>query len=1060
MANREIKYELVIDAQRALQQARATGVELTKVEQLVQERNQALQEEFRAEAARLEMARRERTAEEAAQVEVQRRTEAAQQVQRELEELTKRRTALEISGMDDEQERRMALIEAQFAAESERIEQLLQLRLRAGEITRAQLEEQREEFDRLIDAAMRLRVQELEQQFTLATDRIERGGLQAQLAVSSLSRGIESAARFTSSWQSGLRGVLFQVIPLTNRLARMRVELAGKQTLMQAITAALGGPAGMVALLTALGTAAVVAGPRIAGMFRNSREEAERARREYDEALQSIRRFEDRDRQTFTGGPEEAARQLTEAATRAAELRDRIRELERERGPLAFMLDFEAASESVLEITRQRVDVLDDEIAARQRLLDDENALLNQAQEFLRTREQERRIAERQNEIGSESNELIRLRARLEDEMRSDRERALFQAEQQLEADLRLATTTELRTQAEEAHRRRVFEINREFDEREAREAQRHAADRLRREEEIARTIFAARLELMADGLERELTVLRQQEAERLAIVRGSAEAEQLVRQATALRTAAVLAEAAQRRNRLEQESLEFLDGVQDRIRLRAAATEEAREQIEIEALQRRIRRIDEQIAAEEALAAEQRANLKKDSIEEAEFIREMEEGIERLRRERVQAEQDALDAADDRRRRDLQAERDHLQRMQDLDDRRRRVLGESEEVLIRERIASIEAQLAVAARGTQEERVLYEALAEAKIDLLDEVLRKQEELIAAAERYGQTVIAAITDAARHESRISDAAAREEERRFQEREDRLREQLQNREITESEFHDRMALIAEQRMDFEKRLEEDRASFTERLVKNLGNAIIAEGERLLAAVVAQGVAQLLFGQKVQAAAAGATAATMQAIAQASAAAAALVNTATMGAAAGASTASIAAAITAVRGMATAFERGGYVGRRGERGQDEVLTVLGRGEAVLNRHQQRWVEEALRERYGFGLMELFHRVDRPHYMASGGFAGLHEPPRRALSATDNAAQAASDRMERELRALRQSVDDQTQRLDTAIHSAAHATASGVRDAVGDPDAARRLGRTAASRESLTDPRRGRL
>lgn len=67
-------------------------------------------------------------------------------------------------------------------------------------------------------------------------------------------------------------------------------------------------------------------------------------------------------------------------------------------------------------------------------------------------------------------------------------------------------------------------------------------------------------------------------------------------------------------------------------------------------------------------------------------------------------------------------------------------------------------------------------------------------------------------------------------------------------------------------------------------------------------------------------------------------------------------------------------GGWIGGRGQAGHDTVPTMLGVGEAVLNRHQQAPVEAALRSTYGMGLNDLFARVQRPHYMASGGFAGV--------------------------------------------------------------------------------------
>lgn len=57
-------------------------------------------------------------------------------------------------------------------------------------------------------------------------------------------------------------------------------------------------------------------------------------------------------------------------------------------------------------------------------------------------------------------------------------------------------------------------------------------------------------------------------------------------------------------------------------------------------------------------------------------------------------------------------------------------------------------------------------------------------------------------------------------------------------------------------------------------------------------------------------------------------------------------------------------GGWIGNRGERGTDQIPTMLGRGEAVLNWGQQKVVEPALRQTYGFGLDDMFARTKGYH------------------------------------------------------------------------------------------------
>jgi hypothetical protein len=70
-------------------------------------------------------------------------------------------------------------------------------------------------------------------------------------------------------------------------------------------------------------------------------------------------------------------------------------------------------------------------------------------------------------------------------------------------------------------------------------------------------------------------------------------------------------------------------------------------------------------------------------------------------------------------------------------------------------------------------------------------------------------------------------------------------------------------------------------------------------------------------------------------------------------------------------------GGWIGRPGETGRDTVPAMLGRGEAVLNRHQQRVVNAALAATGQGNLNTLFSRVKTPHYLASGGYAGEPQP-----------------------------------------------------------------------------------
>jgi hypothetical protein len=75
--------------------------------------------------------------------------------------------------------------------------------------------------------------------------------------------------------------------------------------------------------------------------------------------------------------------------------------------------------------------------------------------------------------------------------------------------------------------------------------------------------------------------------------------------------------------------------------------------------------------------------------------------------------------------------------------------------------------------------------------------------------------------------------------------------------------------------------------------------------------------------------------------------------------------------------------GYIGAPGERGRDVVPLLVGAGEAVINRHQQQYVNAGLAA-IGMtgGLPELFQREQTPHYMNQGGFTKASSGFRKRL------------------------------------------------------------------------------
>ena len=145
-------------------------------------------------------------------------------------------------------------------------------------------------------------------------------------------------------------------------------------------------------------------------------------------------------------------------------------------------------------------------------------------------------------------------------------------------------------------------------------------------------------------------------------------------------------------------------------------------------------------------------------------------------------------------------------------------------------------------------------------------------------------------------------------------------------------------------------------------------------------------------------------------------------------------------------ALGFASGGFVGRPGERGHDEVPIVVGRGEAILNHHQQAVVDDSLRRSGRGGLAQLFRTESRPHYRyATGGFAGF-EPV--LASPASNGVRGGVDRAS--------SVADPGRAIAAAVSDAVRPLADEVArlkteppDVYADPKTFRR-GITAAARQ----------
>jgi hypothetical protein len=285
------------------------------------------------------------------------------------------------------------------------------------------------------------------------------------------------------------------------------------------------------------------------------------------------------------------------------------------------------------------------------------------------------------------------------------------------------------------------------------------------------------------------------------------------------------------------------------------------------------------------------------------------------------------------------------------------------------------------------------------------------------AQKFAERLVGIVADSLRHERDISDLDIELQAERFAEEERNLRESLRNREIEQREFDLEMRRLSQDRSQFEQRVEEDRASFVARSWQNLTGLIIAEIQRQVAAWIA---AQIIMGI-------------------------------------------LSGGMSLIGPGVIGRASGGWVGNRGERGRDRVPAMLGRGEAVLNRHQQRVVESALLEKYGWGLDWLFKQVRRPHFLAGGGFAGIG-PDRAAMVAAARPVGYASggfaagrgfddSALVQRLERLEQAADRNTRAVTDALAQNGRTVALSV----GEPQRARRLAQVAAKRTRDTDPRR---
>ena len=277
----------------------------------------------------------------------------------------------------------------------------------------------------------------------------------------------------------------------------------------------------------------------------------------------------------------------------------------------------------------------------------------------------------------------------------------------------------------------------------------------------------------------------------------------------------------------------------------------------------------------------------------------------------------------------------------------------------------------------------------QARLDRLDRYAQRAREV---AEVVVDGLLASLggtDDLARAEVDLRRAAYLEQERD-------LEQSLRRRQISQEEHAQRLKEIELDRTRFERDVQDQNAGFFVRSYRGIRDIALAAVRDYAAGYLASKAAELLVHTTTEE---GKTVVTLAGTAARGAALLAEGASAVFNAAASVvsavatqikqivsaipfpfNLAAIPVGIAAVTGAYLGakklfFAEGGYVGRRGERGRDEVEIVVGRGEAILNHHQQKVVDESLKQAGRGGLGQLFRDERRPHYRyETGGLAGF--------------------------------------------------------------------------------------
>lgn len=164
-------------------------------------------------------------------------------------------------------------------------------------------------------------------------------------------------------------------------------------------------------------------------------------------------------------------------------------------------------------------------------------------------------------------------------------------------------------------------------------------------------------------------------------------------------------------------------------------------------------------------------------------------------------------------------------------------------------RLDAIAAELNAARAEADAERLAQATAAER--EHTEEIRRQYEERMRAVRRYTDVVVDAAWEAFDASRRMTDLDVEYSGFQFEERGRRLRESLADGRISHREYDLEVRRLAQDRAEFEKRVEAERAGFLEKSVRGVAAVAIEAGREALKEFVAQKMMELLFHETTEA-----------------------------------------------------------------------------------------------------------------------------------------------------------------------------------------------------------------